>query len=432
MFHVRFALAFLAFSTGLSAAPAVTDRMDEAEETYELRLERVLRTKGQKALIAHLERELKERPRPYVKAWYANYLLYGAEFGLKELSDPVRGFALAKESCDEGSLFGLELVGRAYSDGRGTERSLPQALEHLNRAVMRDRHTAMAEIGKLYFFGMGVPKNHVLAETWIRSAATRGAYGPMDALAEWWENPQYVGTPDRAKANALYYEVGNLGSSHARAVLVKRAKAGDMDARKYVHLDLVVVSVCGHSPLPSELKAAVKWLEANASPDDARVQLALAEVMIERELAVYNVEAAKAKLARLVAAGHDDAKSVQADMAWRGIGQKKDEAAAIATWRELALRSNGRGLNQMGWLSWWGAGEKFGVPKDAAQAFKMTKESADLGYWAGQLNVATAYAHGIGVPKNYFMAAKYYGILEDRRYKGARVMKDRILAMVKD
>jgi TPR repeat protein len=46
--------------------------------------------------------------------------------------------------------------------------------------------------------------------------------------------------------------------------------------------------------------------------------------------------------------------------------------------------------------------------------------------------VAECYAHGIGVQKNYFLAAKYYGILEDRRYKDAHRMKERILAMVKD
>lgn len=437
--HLSSRLIFLAVGLCLAggvrarAADAKVPSIVETEELYELRIERLLKAKGTKALVAHLEREVKERPRPYVKAWYANYLLYGVEFGLKDVADPVRGFALAQEAQAEGSLFGLELVARAWGDGRGApQRDLAKAVSLLGEAAHRRRNSAMSELGKYYFFGLGVPEDRNLAELWVRDAACRGATGGMVQVAEWWENPQYTPKPDPAKALALYFEAAELGDRPARALLRERAKKGEREAQKYVHLGLLTEAVQGGDPLPSKLREAVKWLEANAAADDLPVQLALADVMKERRLVVCDIEAAKKKLARAAAAGSDDARAMQAMLAWLGIGQKADPAGAVAVWSELAKKNNGYALNQLGWAHWWGNAKSEGLEKDAAKAFHYCKRSADLGYWAGQLNLAECYNHGLGTEVNYFFAAKYYGILADRGYRSAREMKERILALVKD
>lgn len=404
----------------------------EAEVTYQLRLERLMKAKGTRVMVESLARELRERPRPYVKAWYANYLLYGVEFGLKDLADPARGFVLAQESCEEGSSFGRELVGRAWGDGRGLPARDPaKAVHYLEEAAQADRGTAMSELSKYYFFGYGVPPDRNRAEQWARAAACRGSAAGMQWLAKWREDPAY-GVPDHARALALLYEVGQLGSGPARAEVRRRVQSGDRMAQEFVHLDCIVGAVEGSDPLPTQLREAVQWLEAHAAPENPRIQVALAEVMIERNWVVYDVDAATAKLARAVAAGSDDARAVQAMMWWRGIGRRADEAAAVAQWRELAERGNARALNQIGWLHWWGNGVKYGIAKDAGKAFAFCHRAADLGYWAGQLNVADCYVHAIGTGKNAYLAAKYYGILEDRRFKRGREMKERILALVKD
>lgn len=426
---VGLSLAVPCFSPAAERSPAT---LLELEETNELRLERLMNTKGKRALVQHLAAELQVRPRPYIKAWYANYQLYGKELGVADIADPTRGFELAKEAAAEGSLFGLELVARAHGDGRGTVRNVPEALRRLREAAERGRDTAMAELAKYYFFGSGVPADRNVAEDWARQAAYRGAATGLWNLAQWWEDPQYTKPPSRPKANALYYEVGELGSKEALALLRQRAHAGDRDAERYVHLDLVVSAMRGYDASPEKLKEAVKWLEKNASPDDTQVQLALAEVMLERELKVYDPSAAIAKTEYARSRADADALALEAVMAWRGIGQKKNEAQAIAMWRELATRNHPRGLHQLGWLHWWGNGQKHGVAKDAAKAFALCQQAADLGYWAAQLSVAECHAQGIGTPVNPARAAKYYGLLENRRYKNATRMKNRILALVKD
>lgn len=416
-----------------AADPRTTTRVVEAEETYQLRLERVMKQKGLPAMVEFLAKEMKENPRPYVKAWYANYLIYGEEFGLKGVANPSRGYFLARESAEEGALFGLELMGRAWGDGKGAPYRDPvKAVEYLRKAVDQGRNSAMSELSKFYFFGAGVPKDWNEAERWAREAAYRGASAGMMQMAGWLENPQYAGTPDPAKALALYYEVGELCSSEARAIVRERAKKGEQLAQKYAYLGFIRVAKEGGSQLPAKLREAVKWLEANAAKDDLPVQLALADVMMEKMLVVYDLTAAKEKLARAAAAGSDDARTMQAEMTWRGLGQKADERAAAEQWRELAARGNARALNWMGWLHWWGEGQKYGVEKDAQKAYDMCRRAAELGHWAAQKNLADCYAHGIGVEVNYFLAAKYYGILEDRGYLSAAKMKNRILALVKD
>jgi TPR repeat protein len=429
---VAFALGAIAASSVAAAEPMDKAAMLAAEETYELRLERVLNTKGRPAVVDFLRRELRDRPRPYVKAWMANYLLYGAELGLKDVADPPRGYALALESCQEGSLFGLELLGRAAGDGRGVLRNPAQALTALRASAEAGRATAMGELGKYFFFGIGVAPDRDAAEAWMRRSAQRGAYVGMLYLAEWWENAQYVGTPNRAKANALYYEVGELGSSQARGELRKRAQGGDREAQKYVNLLFLDYALRGSDPLPAKLRESVKWLEENAAADDVPVQVALAAARLERTWPVFDAVRAKARLQALAAAGVDDARYYLAEVQWFGIGEKADPTAAVATWRALADKGHREALARLGWLHWWGNAAKFGVPKDAAQAFAYSRRAADAGSSQGQLNTADCYTHGIGVEENYYLAAKYYGIAEDRGYVNARRMKDRVLALVKD
>lgn len=415
-----------------SSAAEATAAILEAEETYELRIERVLQTKGKQALVQFLAQELKERPRPYVKAWYANYLLYGAEFGLKEVVDPPRGFALAKESADEGSLFGQDLVGRALGDGRGTVRDVPEALRYLRVAAERGRGSAMAELGKYYFFGAGVPVDRIAAEHWMRDAVHRRAYAGMLYLAGWWENPQYVGSPDSAKANSLLYEAAYFGSAQGRNKLRERAKKGDADAQRYIDLLFVMDALEGSNPLTTQLQIRVANLRKAAAPDDARVQLAIARVMLVRTWPLYDSRTAKATLARLSAAGNDEARNVQGWVMWAGIDEKANPGAAVALWRELAQKDQPDALARMGWLHWWGNAEAFGVSKDPALTFEFSRRAADLGQPFAQLNTAECYAHGIGVPVNYALAGKYYGIAEDRGYIKARRLKERVLALVKD
>jgi TPR repeat protein len=223
-----------------------------------------------------------------------------------------------------------------------------------------------------------------------------------------------------------------LGDGSARQLLRDKAKAGDPRAQKYVYLRLVKSAVEGGDPLPSKLREAVKWLEAHAAPDEWPVQLVLAEVMRTRKLAVFDLNAANEKLARAVGAGVDEARTMQGEMAWQGIGQKKEPSEAVRIWKEMAEKGDGRALSWLAWLCWWGNGAELGVAKDASRAFDFARRAAVTGYWLGQMDLADCYFFGIGTETNYYQAAKYYDMLAKRGYLEARDKRSRILALIKD
>lgn len=415
-----------------SGVPATYRLLDE-EETYELRLERIMNQHGQRAVFERLQQDMARQPRPYVKAWYANYLLYGADLGLKDIADPVRGFKLAQESRKEGSLFGLEVVGRAWGDGRGTGyRDSVEAVKCLRAAAEQGRDSAMCELAKFYFFGRVVPQDVALAEKWAYRAGCLGASSGLANLADFWDSPQFVKQPDHARALALYYQAAEFGQRDSLRHIRELAKAGDRLAEKYRQLEFLVAAREGAVARPAYVKATVNWLERHAAPNDWPVQLALAGAEMEITGPVYDPGAAREKLTRAAAAGVDDAREMLGWMAWRGIGQKRDPSAAIAVWRALAAKGNARALNALGWLHWWGNGTRYGVGKDARRAFELCRASADGGYFVGQENVADCYDHGIGTEVNYYLAAKYYAMLADRGFIHGREMEQRALAHVKD
>jgi TPR repeat protein len=385
-------LALLVPGRAAAADSTVPATLSDAEATYELRVERVQRAKGIPAAFEMVKKDFAANPRPYAKAWYAKFLLFGAESDLKDVADPKRGFALAKESQAEGCVLGTELVGLAWLNGRGTPyKSTPQGVKLIREAAERGSATASRELADCYFGGRGMSRDIAKAIDWARTACARGNVDGLWDLAGWLEDPQFTQPTQPATALQLYFEILQFGDDAALKVLKERAAKGDVAAQKYVYLDTVWEREVGGTAYPVQVRAAVKWLESHAAPDDQPVQLILAEMMMERLGPIYDPKAAREKLTRAAAAGSDDARALLAMMAWRGIDQKTDGAAAIAMWRELA----GRG-------------------------------------WRAQFNLANCYMEGIGVEVNYHLAAKYYGILARKGYFHAGEMRDRALAYVKD
>jgi TPR repeat protein len=415
----------------LPAQETVATAASDAEETFELRMEQVLQKGGHRALYDRLQKEQAARPRGYVKAWVANYLIYGAAFGLPEVADPVRGFAMAKESRAEGSVFGAELVGRALGNGRGCEKNPGEAAKLLREAANAGRGSAMSELAKYYFFGLGLPENRSLGEHWARLAAWRGSLDGLPNLATWWIDARYTSTPDVERGLQLAYEAAEHGAPKGFEILNTFAASGNPTALKYQKLQYVVGAIEGAVARPAQLKATIKWLEENTKADDVPVQLAIARLRMERLSPVFDPEKARQRL-QLLASTSDDAGALLADMKFRGIGQRADQAGAIADWKELVKRGNARALNALGWYSWFENATRYGLPKDAKAAFTYFSAAAESGYYEAQFNLAACYADGVGTPQNYAQAAKYYGMLARRGYLRAIEKRDRVLALAKD
>jgi hypothetical protein len=402
------------------------------EETFELRMERVLKKEGHEALFARLQREQRENPRPYVAAWLANYLIYGDALGLPGRRDDRAGLAMARKAMADGSLFGKELVGRALVDGHGVPQRMPkEGALLLQEAADAGRYTAMAELGKLNFFGYGVPRDLARALVLARQAAYRGSPDMLYNFGQWMEDGR-AGLPVNVERACNYYlEAAEWGVRAARVRLEALEKAGNAEARISRQLLLLFDLVNGYDFTNVRIKRAVQLLEAERA-GEARVQVAVAQVRMEIRLPVYDPAKAWAGLAAAAQRGDEDARYFQAEMLRRGIGRKKDPEAAIAQIQALADGGNAHAMGRLGWLYYWGEKKGSEPPKDEAKAFAYTRAAAHAGDQFSILNVGFMYEHGIGTPVNYYLSARYFSIAEDIGWREATEHKNAALAQIKD
>lgn len=405
----------------------------EAEESFELRMERVLRKGGNEKLLARLREEIAADPRPYAIAWLANYQLYGDLLGTPQVHNEPAGYAAAEQAMKAGSIFGKELVGRALGDGRTPDRkrNLPEATRLLLEAAEAGRYTAMGELAKYYLFGAGVPQNTARAETWARLAAYRGAPSMLAHFGRWLEDGTLRGRVDVDQACAYYFEAAQWGEQSAFKRLEVLAGADQKTAQKFAHLWILSGSAIGVEWTTRRLKQAVAELE-QGWPDDPAVLVAVAQVRMERSLAVFNVKKAEQLLAKAAALGSTDARYHQSELLRRGIGRKKQPAESVRILRALADAGNTHALGRLGWLYYWGADESNTVGKDEVRAFQLTRDAAHRGDRTSVMNVAFCHMHGIGTPVDYYLAARYYSIAEDLGFVQAKGHKDSCLAAIKD
>ena len=172
----------------------------QAEEAYELRLERIMVASGPKAVVAHLKQEAAKNERPWAAAWLGHYQLYGDVLGVPEVHDEKAGLLLAQQAMRQGSLFAKEVVGRAMADGRGQPRAVFEGVVLLKEAAEAGRYTAMSQLATQYYYGAGVPQDIAQAEVYAQRAAYRGDSGALWHLGEWSEAGKAGRKPDSTKA----------------------------------------------------------------------------------------------------------------------------------------------------------------------------------------------------------------------------------------
>jgi len=388
-----------------------------------------MKTKGKKALLERLRKELAANYRPYVAAWLANYQLYGDLLGAPEAHDEPAGWLLANQAMKEGSIFAKEIVGRAMVDGRGIPKRQPAAAAVLLReAVETGRYTAMSQLATLYYFGSGVPKDLKQAETWARRAAYRGTPEELFLFGQWMESGKAGRPPDLNQACHYYREAAAWGSSNARKRLQALEKEGIAEARICLAMLLLYDLSTGSDFTTVRIKRAVQSLEAER-PDDPRVLVAVGQIRMERKLPVFDETRAWAELEKAAQLGDTNGRYFQAEMLRRGIGRKKDIATALAQIQTLANGGNAYALGRLGWLYYWGSD----LPeKDETKAFFYTRAAAHAGDMWSVLNLGFLHEHGVGTPVNYYLSARYYSIAEDVGFREATRRKNAALAFIKD
>lgn len=81
---------------------------------------------------------------------------------------------MLKQAADKGVAAAAYDLAISYEKGLGIGKSLPRAFEFYVRAALLGDAQSHHEVGRMYFFGLGAPRNRRLSEVWFAKAETLG------------------------------------------------------------------------------------------------------------------------------------------------------------------------------------------------------------------------------------------------------------------
>ena len=108
-------------------------------------------------------------------------------------------------AADRGSPDGQYSVGVLYMQGRGVEKSFPQAIRWFTRAARSGHPQAMNNLGVIHANGLGTEKDNVRAYAWFVLGAEAGS---RDAADNQRITAAALTAKERADGDALAAELG--------------------------------------------------------------------------------------------------------------------------------------------------------------------------------------------------------------------------------
>ena len=192
-------------------------------------------TQAQITLAKILESNFDESPDNRIKAgrWYKEVALE-AENSANHADDPseIQKYLLEVhefhfKAAKLGNTQSQQELGIIYLFGKGVPKNIDKAAKWLHQAANSGDMRAQMRMGELYKNGLGVPKNYSTALKWFRKSATKGFSGAQLALGIMYENG--TGVPqDFLKAIDLYKKaaVQNENDAHCRLAIMHEAGNG--------------------------------------------------------------------------------------------------------------------------------------------------------------------------------------------------------------
>jgi TPR repeat protein len=381
------------------------------ERVYELKLTRVLQSKGSEALMKVMQEEHARNPRPWTKAWLAHYSIHADTFKVKPPLDKATAWKWVEEAIQENCVFAHTVLGSGLIEGivPGRKKELVEGARLVMLAAEAGHPTSMVTAAHCCFFGQGVPQDRNRAIEWARRASYSNATMSLSLLGDYYAGGVYVVPADKAKAAQLYYEAALHDNYKVSEPLLKLAKEGVKEAEKYQRMICMEFVFHNMRYTNATVKEAMQWLEENYA-DDPAVLTVVAAARMKKKFQTYDPKKAAEHLRRAAAMGWDDASFYQAFQQLFGIGVPKDEAGALKAIQALAEKGNAKALGQLGWAYYWGPYKQMGVEKNPAEALRYSRAAADRGDWFGLLNTGFCYLHGIGTEESPELAYWYFGL----------------------
>ena len=361
--------------------------------------------------------------------------------------DKVEGIAdaalhartLLRRKTERGDLDARDRLGLIYLEGRGVEVDAFKALELFKHTATEKHAGGRFQLGTMYRDGLGVPRDYREAAKWFRKAAEQGYADAEFALGAAYRGGLGV-AKDPCKAKELFRQAEMQGNTPAyyehRKIQCKfsvtlqeesrfrrAAERGDADAAFAL---AIAYRDCSGEAKKLFLKAAAKghvpaFLElwrmdregSTVSPLKHGSPSAEPIETLQRE--------------RLVKSFRQAAKQGDADaefalgVAYRdGFVVKKDRGEAKTWFRKAAKHGNARAYFELGGMAREDAGDGQEIDTElrhyrksaeggCGEAFEELQKRADkCGNSAARVALGEMYLKGLGVPRDYHMAAKWF------------------------
>jgi TPR repeat protein len=299
----------------------------------------------------------------------------------------------------------------------GTKRL--EAMKYYLDAADRGHAGAMNDLGGVFEYGIGVPKNSATALAWYDRAARFGHAGAMTYMGQLSENGVDV-PQDFATARDWYEKAAALGNAAAMNNLANllrygRGVAPNLSAAADWYLKAAQLGLAsamnsfgelseGGTGVPQNYQSAMSWYQRAADLGNADAMGNLGALLEAGRGGPKNLEAAREWYVKGAALNGRVAMRNLGSMLEDGRGGPKNLVEAKLWYERAASLEYAPAFNDLGRLYLTGAG----VPKNYALAKTSFEKAAELGDAKAMNNLGLLYLNGTGVQRNINLARMWF------------------------
>lgn len=291
-----------------------------------------------------------------------------AQFAQGERHRQAKNYEQARHwfglSAAQGNSDGMRGLGLLYLFGAGGPPDIVQGLALLQQAATLGDAVAMYFLGEAYDLGTDVAQDLALARAWYKRSADAGDDDARFRLAELLEEG-LGGEIDRVEAIRLY-------------------RAAAVNDHKDSIYALAWAYARGHG-VEQESAEARRWIEKGVALNDGRAMALKGEFLLLGIGGPIDRTGAFALLERAAESGSPNGIFWFANCLEHGLGTVRDEARALAQYRQAALKGNNDARSRLIAMIMQGRG----TARDTASAWEMIELDLAAGHVKRIVELAT-------------------------------------------
>jgi TPR repeat protein len=287
------------------------------------------------------------------------------------------------DAVDRGHAGAMNDLGGVFEYGVGVPKNLATALVWYEKAAEFGHAGAMTHMGQLSEEGLELPQDFANARHWYEKAAALGNAASMNNLADLYRYGRGV-APDLPAAANWYLKAARLGLASAMNSLGELSEAG--------------------TGVPQNYQTAKNWYQKAADLGNANAMGNLGALFESGRGGRQLLEIAREWYVKGAALNSRVAMHNLGAMLENGRGISKNLAEAKFWYERAAALDYAPALNDLGRLYLAGAG----VPKNYVRAKTSFEQAAKLGNAKAMNNLGMLYLNGTGVQRDINLARSWF------------------------